>query len=90
MVDEIFSFVPLWTKGRKVFVTQLGFLGLGPDEVEPGDVVCILSGGDLPYVVRSLGQGEFNFLEPSYVHGIMNGEAYHGVDRTQQETFVLV
>jgi hypothetical protein len=68
----------------------MGFLGLGPAEVEPGDVVCILSGGNLPYVVRPLSQDEFTFLGPSYVHGIMNGEAYHGVDRTRQETFVLV
>jgi hypothetical protein len=90
VVDEIFSFVPLWTKGRKVFVTQMGFLGLRPAEVESRDVVCILSGGDLPYVVRPLGQDEFTFFGPSYVHGIMNGEAYHGVDRTRQETFVLV
>lgn len=90
VVDEIFSFVPLWTRGRKVFVTQMGFLGLGPDEVEAGDVVCILSGGNLLYVVRPLAQDEFAFLGPSYVHGIMNGEAYHGVDRTRQETFVLV
>jgi hypothetical protein len=90
VVDEIFSFVPLWTRGRKVFVTQMGFLGLGPAEVEPRDVVCILGGGNLPYVVRPLGQDEFTFLGPSYVHGIMNGEAYHGVDRTRQETFVLV
>jgi hypothetical protein len=90
VVDEIFSFVPLWTKGRKVFVTQMGFLGLGPAEVEPGDVARILSGGNLPYVVRPLGQNEFTFLGPSYVHGIMNGEAYHGADQTRQETFVPV
>jgi hypothetical protein len=90
VVDEIFSFIPLWTRGRKVFVTQTGFLGLGPAEVEPGDVVCILFGGNLPYMVRPLGQDEFTFLGPTYVHGIMYGEAYHGVDRAQQETFVLV
>jgi hypothetical protein len=77
-------------KGKESFCYPNGFLGLGPAEVESGDVVCILSGGNLPYVVRPLGQDEFTFLGPSYVHGIMNGEAYHGVDRTRQETFVLV
>jgi hypothetical protein len=90
VVDEIFSFVPLWIRGRKVFVTQRGFLGLGPAETEPGDVVCILFGGNLPYVVRPLDQDEFTFLGPSYVHGIMNGEAYHEVGRAEQETFILV
>jgi hypothetical protein len=89
-VDEIFSFIPPWTTGRKAFVTQTGFLGLGPAEVEPGDVVCILFGGNLPYMMRPLGLDEFIFLGPSYVHGIMYGEAYHEVDQTQQETFVLV
>jgi hypothetical protein len=29
VVDEIFSFVPLWTRERKVFVTQMGFWALG-------------------------------------------------------------
>ena len=90
VVDEIFSFVQLWTRGRKVFVTKMGFLGLGPAEAEPGDVVCVLSGGNLPCVIRPLSQDEFTFLGLGYVHGIMNGEAYHGIDRTQQETFVLV
>jgi hypothetical protein len=90
VVDEIFSFIPPWTTGRKAFVTQTGFLGLGPAEVEPGDVVCILFGGNLPYMMRPLGLDEFIFLGPCYVHGIMYGEAYHGIDRTQQETFVLV
>ena len=90
VVDEIFSFVPLWTKGRRTFVTQKGFLGLGPAEVEAGDVVCILFGGDLPYLVRPLDQDEFTFLGPSYVHGIMNGEGYHGLPQSRRETFVLV
>lgn len=90
VVEEIFSWVSLWTKGRQVFVTQKGFLGLGPAEVEPGDVVCFLFGGNLPYVVRHLPQHEYTFLGPSYVHGIMNGEAYHGSDQIQHETFVLV
>jgi hypothetical protein len=91
VVEEIFSWVSLWTKGRRVFVTQKGFLGLGPAEVEPGDVVCILFGGNLPYVVRHLSsQDEYTFLGPSYVHGIMDGEAYDGMEQIPHETFVLV
>lgn len=90
VVEEIFSFVPLWTEGRKVFVTHRGFIGLGPAEVETGDVVCILFGGNLPYVVRHLGEDRFTLMGPSYVHGIMNGEAYHEIDRVKQQTFVLV
>ena len=90
VVEEIFSWVSLWTKGRKIFVTQKGFLGLGPAEVEPGDVVCILFGGNLPYVIRRRPQDEYTFLGPSYVHGIMDGEAYDGVEQIPHETFVLV
>ena len=71
VIDGILSFGSLWTKGRRVFVTQRGFGGLRPAEAESGDVACILSGGELPNVVRPLDQGEFAFLGPSYVHGIM-------------------
>jgi hypothetical protein len=37
---------------RRMFLTINGFLGMGPDCVQEGDIVCVLSGGDLPFVLR--------------------------------------
>jgi len=37
---------------RRMFLTMNGFLGIGPDCVQEGDIVCVLSGGDLPFILR--------------------------------------
>lgn len=47
---------------RRLFLTFNGFLGLGPDCIEPGDMVCVLSGGDVPFILRPLKQ-HFTNLE---------------------------
>jgi len=31
---------------RRLFITIKGFLGLGPDTVKEGDMLCVLAGGD--------------------------------------------
>lgn len=40
--------------GRRMFRTTTGGLGLAPPRAKPGDIVCVLLGGDVPYVLRSL------------------------------------
>lgn len=37
---------------RTVFVTTRGYMGLGTDNAKPGDAVCILFGGSVPFVLR--------------------------------------
>ena len=37
---------------RRLFITLNGYLGLGSDLVVEGDVICVLSGADLPFVLR--------------------------------------
>jgi hypothetical protein len=41
-----------------------------------GDTVPILLGGDTLYVLRKQGE-DYLFLGESYVHGIMDGEAFN-------------
>ncbi|KLP09506.1 related to HET-6OR heterokaryon incompatibility protein (het-6OR allele) [Fusarium fujikuroi] len=63
--------------GKKFFITEKGYLGTGPCCLEAGDSVCILFGGDTPYIVRpnSPSSDKYLFLGNTYVHGIMEGEA---------------
>ncbi|KAF5720992.1 het-6OR heterokaryon incompatibility (het-6OR allele) [Fusarium mundagurra] len=63
--------------GKRFFITEKGYIGTGPCCLEPGDSVCILFGGDTPYIVRtsSPSSDEYLFLGNAYVHGIMEGEA---------------
>lgn len=56
------------------FITDDGRIGMGAKVIQPGDVVCVLFGGDLPYVIRPLDGGHYRFLEECYVDDIMQGE----------------
>lgn len=60
--------------GRKFFRTEEGFLGLGPHILEPGDLVCVLFGFKVPYVLRPIDEG-FLLIGECYVHGVMNSES---------------
>jgi Heterokaryon incompatibility protein (HET) len=74
--------------GRKIFVTSQGYLGLGPQHLQTGDVVALFEGADLPYVLRTRNNGGFELVGESYVHGIMNGEFIEkGVDTELFELF---
>jgi hypothetical protein len=39
---------------RRLFITLNGFIGLGPDTVQEGDIVTVLSGGDIPFLLRPI------------------------------------
>jgi hypothetical protein len=38
--------------GRRLFHTSKGYLGLGPALLQAGDLVCVLAGGAIPFVLR--------------------------------------
>jgi hypothetical protein len=65
------------------------FLGLGPQSLEIGDLVCVLAGGRVPYLIRPVNDedNEAQFVGEAYVHGIMHGEAVRAEGATVQELF---
>jgi hypothetical protein len=65
---------------RKLFRTENGLLGLGPDDMREGDEVWVLAGAKSPFALRNIvgGNGDhFQLLGESYVHGMMHGEVGH-------------
>ena len=40
--------------GNCFFVTETGFCGIGPDFVEPGDLLAVWFGAPAPFVLRSV------------------------------------
>ncbi|KAL7945055.1 heterokaryon incompatibility domain-containing protein [Trichoderma barbatum] len=73
------------TLNTTMFVTDSGYLGLGPPETKVGDEVWCLFGGQMPFVLRPTakkqemvsGQGNkvlHQVFGTCYVHGIMDGE----------------
>ena len=62
------------TFGR-LLKTIRGYIGLAPAAVQPNDGICVLSGGQALYTLRSLRDGSHEFVGEYYVHGIIDGQA---------------
>ena len=60
--------------GRRFVTTKDGCMGLVRKDVEVGDVVFVLLGGEVLYVLRPQGT-YYLFVGECYIHGLMDGEA---------------
>lgn len=63
---------------RRPFVTAKGHLGLGPDDIKAGDVIALVMGSQVPFVLREIADGKYKLIGEAYVDGIMDGEAVAG------------
>jgi hypothetical protein len=63
-----------WSAKRRFSVTRAGRLACVPKDPREGDIICILFGGEVPYVLRSTGDGFFAVVGECYVDDIMHGE----------------
>ncbi|KAK3293024.1 heterokaryon incompatibility protein-domain-containing protein [Chaetomium fimeti] len=71
--------------GRPYLSTSTGMLGLGCPGVEVGDVICILYGTTVPYVLRPRPDGAMTFVGDAYIHNAMDGEAITCAERGRDE-----
>jgi hypothetical protein len=62
-----------FTMSRAFMITERGYMGLAPAQTQPGDIVCVLRGGTVPYVLRPMEDGCFQLVGECYVQGIMDG-----------------
>lgn len=63
---------------REFFVAEnesRSYMGIVMGVPRDGDWVCLLLGGDTPFILRPRENGDWCFLAEAYVHGIMDGEA---------------
>ena len=58
----------------RLFLASNGYVGVVHAATAVGDEICLLFGGNVPYVVRER-DGTHQFIGECYCHGIMNGEA---------------
>ena len=59
---------------RRPFLSTSGYVGLLPVHSKPGDLICIIFGAIVPFVLRKLDNGQYELIGEAYVHGIMDGE----------------
>ncbi|RKL39257.1 hypothetical protein BFJ72_g6729 [Fusarium proliferatum] len=60
-------------KGNRLFTTKDGYIGTMPDDVLPGDVVCVLAGSEELAVLRPE-DDHYLFVGCCFMIGLMNGE----------------
>lgn len=61
---------------RRCFDTQYGMIGLGPLATATDDVVAVLSGGTVPFVLRpDADKQRYRLVDECYVHDVTKGEA---------------
>lgn len=86
----------IW-KRRLALTKKHEFLTLTPETTRKGDLVCILLGCSVPILLRKCahigvhpdGKSCYKFIGESYVHGMMDGEAFEikKQENTEYETF---
>jgi hypothetical protein len=70
------------TTNRLLYITQKGYLGLGPPTAEIGDKIYIFEGGRVPFIIREKGFEDFDvnalrryaLIGDCYVQGMMDGK----------------
>ena len=86
--DNLFAFMRL--SNRSFFITTNSMLGLGPPNLQKGDLISILFGCSLPTVLRESGE-HYEWVGTAYVYGAMNGEYVDGLEENSPRTrdFIL-
>jgi hypothetical protein len=85
-IDSFNNWVNRASIGSSIFRTNKGYIGTGSKYARPRDLVCVLFGGQTPFILRRDGE-RYQFISDCYVHGIMEGEALDlGLEET---TFAL-
>lgn len=74
------------SRGHSIFNIEKGHVGIGPLGTQKGDLVCVLHGGDVLYVLRPV-EDHFELIGESYVHGAMDGEFVVNEERWPTRSF---
>ena len=72
---------------RRPFITENGYVGLGPEHLDKDDVVVVFSGARFPYILRKLLLAGWTLVGEAYLHGIMYGEFME--EEMKEEIFSL-
>ena len=77
IADEVDLWLHEVNEGKRFFTTDSAdaIIGTGPEGLQVGDIVCVLYGGDVPFILHPDGQGHYRVIGECYVSGIMRGEA---------------
>jgi hypothetical protein len=63
---------------RSPFVTKKGHPGLSSQHIERGDIIALVRGAEVPFILRNHPDGKYTIVSEAYVDGIMDGEKAKG------------
>jgi hypothetical protein len=74
----------------RFFRTKKGYIGRADLQPQVGDLLCVLNGGNIPFLLRlDSERGGHQLLGEAYVHGIMDGEAMDMRDTSAQDIIIV-
>jgi hypothetical protein len=76
-------------RGRAFCVTRRGRMCNGMNEVKEGDAVAALEGADRLFILRPTGE-RYRLIGDAYVDGLMEGEAYEGLNPDEDGNIEIV
>jgi hypothetical protein len=73
---------------RRFFNTTSDRIGMGPDDIQGGDVICVLYSGKPLYVLRpNKWTDTYTYIGEAYLHGFMDLDQIPKEDRGNDEVF---
>jgi hypothetical protein len=62
------------TGGHVLFITREGMMGLGPEAMRPDDVVVVLHGAQVPFILRPADDGLWRLVGDCYLYDFQTGK----------------
>ena len=73
-MHRFLNFVAVFNAGQRIFGTDKGYIGIGPEQLREGDDIVILTGVPFPYILRRRKNGQYQCLGKASIYGLMFGE----------------
>jgi hypothetical protein len=88
--QQVYQATPAELRERDFFITEDGFIGMGPATLEVGDEIIVPFGASRPFILRKHGD-HYALIGDAVVPGIMNGQLMnlHGEGGVQAQEYLL-
>ncbi|KAE8450834.1 hypothetical protein EG329_005747 [Mollisiaceae sp. DMI_Dod_QoI] len=88
-VDEWVRLCSDTVSNSRMVLTANGKAGLVPAETQPWDVVCVIMGLDVPFVLRKIDADAYVLVGEAYIYGAMDGEVLTGGGFEDQDILLV-
>ncbi len=77
-------------ENRARFTMEGGAIGVGPEAMQEGDLVCVLHGGDIPFIIRQVEAKGYLLMGECYVRELMRGRALAAEQNAEEAWIKLI